>query len=290
MKRTVRYIRRNFDEAAILAVATKLAFAENQSFDDSEQATIAAMQRAHPQAGTTEELRHWLSEMGPDQIAGVVSNTKGVLHEMEFVRLENDDGDAIHAALFNETNHEGYDVTFIDTKTGLEWEAQLKASDSASYVQDWIDAHPAGEVIVTEELADAMGVQSSGLSNADLTVRTEDLVDKMLDADGGDAIWDYFPSLTVASLGLVVWQLWLRLRTGEISSSQFKWMVTKATGLHTSKVALLCLALSIPGLNVVTGAALATRLIMRGLAVGGSPMLRIPVRRRLAISRAPSPC
>lgn len=278
MSPKVRYIRRNFDEAAILAVATKLAFEETPEFDALEQATVAAMQRAHPQAGATaEELGHWLAEMSPDQITGVVSNTKGVLHEMEFVRLENEDGDAIHAALFEETNHEGYDVTFLDTDTGLKWEAQLKATESASYVQDWIDDHPDGEIIVTDELAGAMGLHASGLRDTDLTMRTEDVVDRLLDADGDDTIWDYFPSLTIASMGLVVWGLWQRLRSGEISLSRFKWLVAKATGLKAGKVALLSVAMSVPGLNVVTGAALATRLILRGLALGDTSLMRTSI-------------
>lgn len=278
MKPQIRYIRRNFDEAAILAVATKLAFEENPQFNETEKATLAAMQRAHPQAGvTTEELGQWLGEMGPEQITGVVSNTKGVLHEMEFVRLENEDGDAVHAALFDEANHEGYDVFFLDAETGVEWEAQLKATESASYVQDWIEAHPDGEIIVTDEIANLMGVEASGLSNADLTLRTEDVVDRLLEADRDDTIWDYFPSLAIASIGLVVWELWQRLRKGEISMSRFKWLVAKATGLRTGKVALLSLAMSVPGLNVVTGATLATRLILRGLGVGDSSVMRTPI-------------
>ena len=280
MNRKVSYIRRNFDEAAILAVAAKLAFEGDAQFDETEQATIAAMQRAHPQAGgTVEELGGWLSEMEPDQIAGVVSNTKGVLHEMEFVRLENEDGDAVHAALFDETNHAGYDVTFVDTSTGLQWEAQLKASESPSYIQEWIDAHPDGEIIVTEELANAMGIAGSGLTNGDLTARTEDVVDRLLATDGDDTIWDYFPYLAAASLGLIVWELWQRLSRGSISLFQFKWMVARATGLKAGKLALLCLALSIPGLNVVTGAAIAARLILNGLSLEESSVMRTPINR-----------
>ena len=32
-------------------------------------------------------------------------------------------------------------------------EVQLKAINNQSYVQDWIDSHPAGEIIVTNEIA-----------------------------------------------------------------------------------------------------------------------------------------
>lgn len=287
MSSTVHYIRRNFDEAAILSVAMKLAFEGDVQFSESEQATIAAMQRAHPQAGDNPtELGNWLSSMEPNQIDGVVSNTKGVLHEMEFVRIENDDGDTVHATLFSETNHEGYDVSFIDSDTGMIWDAQLKATESESYIQDWIDKHPDGEILVTEELANAMNVNSSGLHNADLTARTEDVVDLLLTADDHDVIWDYLPNLTVFSIGLVAWELWQRVQSGEISHSRFKWMLARASGLRAGKIALLSLAMSVPYLNIVTGATLATQLILRGISLKGISAMRAPLvdilnRRRL---------
>lgn len=258
----VHYIRRSFDEAAILAVASKVAWSGAPEFSDSEQATIAAMQRAHPQAGgTTEALGEWLRSLSSDQIDGVVSNTKGVLHEMEFVRIENSDGDSVQAALFDDTNHRSVDVYLFDTETGTRWEVQLKSTDDPFYVQSWIDAHPDGEILVTEEVSEAMGLQSSGLSNADLTARTEDVVDRLIVAREGDAVWDYFPALSVVSIAIVAGELINRHRIGEIDFNQLKWMLAKATGLKVSKIALLTLAMSIPGLNVVTGALLAAHLI-----------------------------
>lgn len=265
---TVHYIRRNFDEAAILAVAAKLAFEDSPVFSESELATIAAMQRAHPQAGDSpEELGRWLAEMDEDQINGVVNNTKGVLHEMEFVRIENEDGDSVHAALFDATNHAGYDVEFVDSTSGAVWQVQLKATDDASYVDDWIEAHPDGDIQVTDEVAAEMGLPSSGLSNEDLTARTEDVVDRLVDAGEDDTIWTHLPGLAAVSVALVVWGLWERHRKGEITLQQFKWMVARATGLKAGKLALLSVALMTPGLNVVTAAGLLVKLIYSGAEV-----------------------
>jgi hypothetical protein len=264
----VQYVRRNFDEAAILAVASKLAFEVDPSFSESEQATIAAMMRAHPQAGDSPHgLGEWLARMDDGQIQGVVSNTKGVLHEMEFVRLENEDGDAVYASLFTDTNHPSYDVQFVDTETGARWEAQLKATDNEAYVRSWMDAHPDGDIVVTDELASAMGVRTSGLDNEALTAKTEDVVDRLIEATDEDSLWNYFPALTAASIALVTWGLWQRYRHGDISLQRFKQLLARATGLKAGKLALLTLALSIPGLNVVTGAALVVGLLFSGAGI-----------------------
>lgn len=261
----LRYVRRNFDEAAILAVAAKLAFEPDPSFSESELATISAMQRAHPQAGDSrEELGAWLAAMDEGQIDGVVSNTKGVLHEMEFVRIENEDGDSVHAAMFQSTNNPGYDVQFVDQSTGETWQAQLKATDSSAYVQEWMDAHPDGEVLVTQELAAAMGLPTSGISNEALTAQTEDIVDRLLEVGDKDDLWTYFPGLAAVSVALVVWSLFGRYRRGEITLQRFKWLAAKATGVKAGKLALLTLAMSVPGLNVVTGAALVVALLYSG--------------------------
>lgn len=268
VKPAVQYIRKNFDEAAILAVAIKLAFEDKPEFSESELATVAAMQRAHPQAGDSiDDLGRWLSDMDESQIKGVVNNTKGVLHEMEFVRLENEDGDSVHAALFDATNHPDTDIELIDSDTGSTWEFQLKATDDADYVQHWIDSHPDGQILVTSELADRMDLPSTHFSNNELTARTEDVVDRLVNTDAGSDIWDYFPVLTAASISLVVWELWSRYRKGEISLSKFKWMIAKVTGLKAGKIALLSAAMMIPGINVVTGAALVTRMMFSAAGV-----------------------
>lgn len=262
------YIRRNFDEAAILVVATKLAFERDPQFSDSELATVAAMQRAHPQAGDSlGALGDWLSDMDESQIDGVVSNTKGVLHEMEFVRLENDDGDSVYASLFEATNHPGNDVRFFDPTSDQSWAIQLKATDNAGYVQDWLDEHPDGEIAVTSELADRLGLPDSGLSNAELTARTEDVVDRLLNAGDKSDLWGYFPALTTASIALVVWELWQRHQRDEISIERFRWMAARVTGIKIGKIGFLTLAMMVPGLNVAVGAGLVVSLLFSGASM-----------------------
>ena len=250
-------IKLRLDDVAILAVAAKVAAQDDGVLSAEEEAVLAALRRAHPTAGdTNEELGQWLSEMNEAQLQGVVSNTKGVLHEMRFVELENANGDTIYAAQFAATNHPGFDVVFSDAVSGSEWAAQLKATDSEAYVRDWLQSHPEGEILVTTEIAHRMGIESSGLSNTDLTMDAERLVDTLIAADQRDIIWDYVPGLTALSIAMVVYELHQRLKLGEIRPDQFKWMVAKATGQRATRIVALTVLLSVPVVNVVTGIAL----------------------------------
>ena len=88
---------------------------------------------------------------------------------MEFVKIENSDGDTITAAMFPETNHKGFDVVMNDSSTGETWEVQLKTTDNQDYVEDWLSKYPDGEILLSEEIASEMGLESSGYSNEELT-------------------------------------------------------------------------------------------------------------------------
>lgn len=253
----VREVRVPLVDAAILAVASKVSLQSDFSLNEEDEAVLAALRRAHPSAGdTNEDLGRWLSQMDNIQISGVVSNTKGVLHEMRFVEMENADGDTIYAAQFAATNHAGYDVVFSDSASGAEWVTQLKATSSEAYVREWLEKHPDGEILVTCELAEQMGLKSSGITNEDLTIDTERLIDRLVSAEHGDAIWNYVPGLTALSIAVVVYRLHERLKKGEIARDEFARMVAKTTGKSSARVVLLAGLLSIPVVNIATGLAL----------------------------------
>jgi len=272
MSTKVHFLKKNLDELAIMACLTKLAFDTEPSFSDTDFAVMDAMRRSKNElsVASPEDLGKWLAGMDESQIGGVVSNVKGIYHEMEFVRLENEDGDSVYASLHGSTNHQGTDVLFTDIDTGATWDSQLKATNDTSYVQDWIDEHPDGEILVTEELAEKMDLPSSGLSNEQITTDTENVVDKLVDVSEQDELWDYFPALSVASVSLLVWELWQRHQKGEISLQRFKWMAATLTGVKVGKLVAIFSLLAIPGVSVVTGAALAANLIYSARkAVGG---------------------
>ncbi len=258
----VRHVRTNLEEPLIIAALGKLAFSGADSLTDTDQAVLAALRRSSNelQDASPEEIGAYLRGMDEDALPGIVSNTKGILHEMQFVELENADGDSVYASIFEATNHPGTDVQFIDTDTGQTWEVQLKATDSAAYANNWIEAHPGGEILVTSELAERTGLDSSELSNDELTDDVKSTVDKMLAEDEG--IWDYFPLITGLTLANILWALWQRYQEGAIDWERFKYLAARASGIKVAKIAMLGVLLTIPVVSQATGALLIAKFLL----------------------------
>lgn len=256
---TVKFVKKNFDEVLIIS-----AFASIQNgfgTTETDQAVLAAFQRYSSQTQDIESVRTYLDGLSDEQITGVVSSVKGILHEMEFVKIENSDGDTITAAMFPETNHKGFDVVLNDSSSGDTWEIQLKTTDNQEYVQEWLAKYPDGEILLSEEIASAMGLESSGFSNQELTGRVEDFVDQLISKGVGSSIWDLFPTLSLMSVSFVLMELYKRYQSGEISETEFKEMSVKTTGIKVTKFALLMGIMCIPVVNVAVGAALVARVL-----------------------------
>ncbi|MBF0256710.1 MAG: hypothetical protein HQL47_09690, partial [Gammaproteobacteria bacterium] len=174
---TLRYLKNHFDEAAILACLTDLAFSPGFQIDAENQSILAALRRSSEEFryASVEEMGARLAEYNGSQIDGLINNIKGIAFEMEFVALENADGDSVYASIYPETNHPGFDVQLFDEASGEQWPLQLKATDDLGYVKDWIEAHPEGEIVVTDELAQRLGLDTTGIENGELTARVEDV-------------------------------------------------------------------------------------------------------------------
>jgi hypothetical protein len=272
--RGLHYLRKNFDSAAIVTALSSIALADEAGdLTEGDHAILAALRRSNSvlENALLPEIQDYLRGLDDEQVPGLVSNVKGILHEMEFVRVENEDGDSVYASYFDATNHPDTDIQLLDRSTGETWEAQLKATDDAAYVTDWIERHPGGEILVTDELAQRMDLQTSGQSNNELTTDVEDFVDKMLSAKDADNFWDYFPALSAASVGLVVWELWRRHQRSEITWGAFKRLAARATGLKLAKIGVIGLLLSVPVLGQVTGAVVVANLLLSAKATWYDP-------------------
>ena len=256
---TVKFLKTNFDELAI--IVSLQAIRDGFESTEQDQAVLAAFRRYSGETQDIDSVRDYLNALSENQIAGVVSNVKGILHEMEFVSLENSDGDSVTATMFPETNHKGFDVVLNDYETGESWEIQLKTTDNTDYVKEWMDKYPDGEILVSEEIASELSLSSSGFSNEELTVRVKTFVDALISGGTNVSVWTLFPALSLLFISLVVIELHKRFRSGEITMEEFKSMSLRATGIKAGKFAILLAALNIPVVNVVVGAGLVAKII-----------------------------
>lgn len=259
----IKFLKKHIDEMAIFTCMANIAFTPGFEINQDDQLILAALRRSSEEFKflNVQDIGNTLSRYNSDQINGLVSNVKGIAHEMEYVRIENDDGDAITATLYTDTNHPGYDVQLYDEDSGESWDVQLKATDSSSYVNQWIEQHPEGDILVTDELAKKLDLESSSISNNEITVKVEDFVEKLIHHNDAVSLAHYFPALTLMSVSVVIWELWKRYQSDHISYSKFKRLAGLAAGKKTLKIGALVILLSIPGVNVAVGAALIAHFI-----------------------------
>ena len=196
----IRYLNKNFDEAAIMACLADMAFEPGFQIGAENQSIVAALRRASEEFryASIDEMSSLLADYSDSQIAGLVSNIKGIAFEMEFVQLENEDGDGVFANLYPDTNNPGFDVQIFDEATGESWPLQLKATNDVGYVNDWIEDHPDREIQVTDEIAEKLGLDPTGIDNEGLTARTQDVVDQIVAFGDESSLASYFPALSAA--------------------------------------------------------------------------------------------
>ena len=92
--RGMHYLRKNFDSTAIIAALSAIALTNGANhLSERDHAVLAALRRSNSmlESATLPDIQNYLHQLDETQIPGLVSNVKGILHEMEFVRLENED-------------------------------------------------------------------------------------------------------------------------------------------------------------------------------------------------------
>ncbi|WP_024482438.1 hypothetical protein [Cellulophaga baltica] len=260
---TTRYIKKNIDATLVLGALAKITFGDIEHLNADEELVLQALKRAVPDLENKSlgEIQDYLQALDQDQLLGLANNVKGILHEIQFVQIENEDGDEITASLFTDTNHPDTDVLLTNEQTGETIAVQLKATDSSSYVNDWINNHDEGDILVTEEIADKMGLESTGISNEELTADVTEFIGKLIKLDDDDSLWDYMPGLPAISIAIAGYYLYLEYKKGEISFNTFKSKFVKLTGIKIAKFTLIAGLMMIPGVNVLVGAGLLYNLL-----------------------------
>jgi len=265
MNSKIKYIKKNFDQILIVSTLAKITYNNLTSLNNDETLILKALKRANPnlEGKSLDEISDYLQGLDEDQLLGLNNNVKGILHEIQFVEIENNDGDNITASLFTDTNHKDTDVVLTNNDTGEIFEVQLKATDSTSYVNDWINSHENGEILITEELAEKMDLETSGLSNNELTTDVNNFVDKIVELEESDELWDYIPELPAITIAISGFYLFKKYKNNEISFSELKWKFVKLTGMKIAKFTLIAGLMMIPVINVIVGTALLYNLLYK---------------------------
>ena len=264
-KRLTNYVQNNFDALAILTSLISLAKKGGEgSLTTDESIVLAALRRSAKkfEDASLEEIGEIVGSYNEDQIPGLVNNVKGILFELEFVEIENYDGDSIFAYQFEQTNYPTYDVQLVNEETGEVAEIQLKATSSSSYVKSWMDEH-GDNIVVTDEVAQELGLEGVGISNQELEVRVEDFIDKIQEVEE-ESLLPILGNIGTISLAISLVFLVKQWTNGEIKRDEFMRMSALIAGRKVVKFSIIAVALSIPGLNFVTAVGLATSLIVQG--------------------------
>lgn len=265
MNSNIKYIKKNFDQILIVSTLAKITFNNLSSLNSDETLILKSLKRANPllEGKSLDEISEYLQELDENQLLGLSNNVKGILHEIQFVEIENNDGDNISASYFTDTNHMGTDVVLTDNDTGEIFEVQLKATDSSSYVNDWINNHSEGEILITDELAERMDIETSGQSNEELTTDVNSFVEKVIELDDNDELWDYIPTLPAISIAISGFYLFKKYKNNEISFEVLKAKFVRLTGVKIVKFTFIAGLMMIPVINVIIGAGLLFNLLYK---------------------------
>lgn len=156
---------------------------------------------------SVQELAKYVQGLSPEELRGVMSNTKGIYHEMLFVQAFNAENSEVTARLMEATNSPGADVQFLMNGDVVS-DVQLKAVSSPALVHEHLLRYPDTKVLVTEETAALMdGVDSSGFRNA---ILSSDVANRMFDLKGEGFLDEVSDGLLTSALvrsGFVVWSL-----------------------------------------------------------------------------------
>ena len=131
---------------------------------------------------TEVKLSEYLNELAPEQLQGVANNVKGIYHELIWVEEYNATHTDTYAELHGSTNHAGSDVVIKSSDTDeILHEYQLKATNNKAYVAEHQEKYEGIDVLPTNEVAEQMGIESSGIDNDTITNRVEIVTENMAD-------------------------------------------------------------------------------------------------------------
>ena len=267
------FVQKNIDELAVISVISKLRNKENLVTEE-ENIILEAMIRSSNKITDLDsaiEFAKATAAKGTEALTGAASNIKGIAHELIYVKLENEDGDTVFAFMPENTNNPKFDVLTVNTETGEQKWEQLKTTMNSDYVNDWIEKYPGSEgaLKVNVEMANKLGLNSTGIKDEELSVDVNDFLNKLINMNEStfSQIISTAPPLTIIAASFAVYGLYKRYQKKEISKQRFIFMATKITGIKAAKIITLLYLLALPGIGQVVAIYLIASLMFKAIGV-----------------------
>ncbi len=267
------FVQKNIDELAIISVISKLRGGE-KLVSEEEYIILEAMIRSSNKITDLDsaiEFAKTIAAKGTASLTGAASNIKGIAHELEYVKTENEDGDTVFAFLPEDTSHPQFDVLTIDISTGEQKWIQLKTTLNEEHVYDWFKKYPGseGSIKVNEEMATKLGLPSTGVIDKELTIDVNNFLNKLTEMDEGTVtqIIETSPPLTIIASSFAVYELFKKYQKKEISKKKFIFLSAKITGLKAAKIVMLLSLLALPVVGQIVGVYLISKLMLSAIGI-----------------------
>jgi len=267
------FVQKNIDEMAIIAVMHKIKNGD-VLLSEEENIILQAMIRSADRIVDMESAALYVEEMiqrGSESLMGAASNIKGIAHDLQYAKIENEDGDNIFAFVPEDTSHPQYDVLEYNIKTGEQQWVQLKSVSDPNTVYDWIEKYPGSEeaLRVSEEVAQKYGWKSSNISDEMMSKNVDDFFQKLENFDGTliDKLIETAPPLTVLSSSFAVYRLFEKYQENKITKNKFIFLSVKITGIKAAKISTIIALLSLPVIGQVIGVYLISKVILSAIGI-----------------------
>ena len=270
---TKEFVQKNIDELSVISVMSKLRGGE-KLITEEETIILEAMIRSANRITDLDsaiEYAKTTAAKGSESLMGAANNIKGIAHELKYIKDENEDGDTIFAFMPDDTSYPKFDVLNVDQITGIQEWVQLKTTMNTQVIYDWIEKYPGEEssLRVNEEMAKQLGLESTGISEKEISVEVDDFLNKLIKMDEAlvSKIFILAPPLTIISSSFAVYNLYKKYKNGEISKKQFIFLSSKITGMKAAKIITLMVLLTVPVVGQVLGVYLISQLMLSAIGV-----------------------
>jgi hypothetical protein len=226
------------DEFVAAAMVSLLAGREDALDGPAGRLFLQSIRELYPvlQDADVDTIATHFRQYDERQMAGVLNQIKGRLHELMVEANENADGDEWTARLHDDPYHPSTDIIYESTVDGRTFEFSLKATDSRAYVEHALLRYPSDPVMVTSEVAvryEGDGrVTSSGIANDELEKVTAENFDRLFDDIEPANIDILGGALTGTALGAAatLWPFVAAWMSGRITREQLEAACVRVLG------------------------------------------------------------